>query len=118
MLGDTSFAGQNNSRRSPGSEAQDASTMGRASSWAVTAENAPGLDLATYWRLALKYRILILGCFFGALALGAALTLLMTPIYTAQATLQIDREAARVFNSEDVAPREAMIQGEEFFQTQ
>lgn len=78
----------------------------------------PIVDLALYWRLALKRRVLILGCFFGALALGAALTLLMTPIYTAKATLQIDREAARIFNSEEVTPGESMIQGEEFFQTQ
>lgn len=77
----------------------------------------PALDLAVYWRLALKYRILILSCFFGMLTLGAALTLLMTPIYTAQATLQLDRETARVFNAEEGAPRESM-QGEEFFQTQ
>lgn len=42
----------------------------------------------------------------------------MTPIYTAQATVQIDREAARVIDSEDVAPQENMLQGEEFFQTQ
>ncbi|MDZ4390657.1 MAG: polysaccharide biosynthesis tyrosine autokinase [Gemmatimonadales bacterium] len=81
-------------------------------------EPQPIMDLAVYWRLALKYRFLIFGCFFGMLAIGAALTLLMTPIYTAKASLQIDREAARVFTSEEVAPRESMIQGEEFFQTQ
>jgi capsular exopolysaccharide synthesis family protein len=86
--------------------------------WAEKTEELPLVDLATYWRLALKYRFLIIGCFLGALVLGATLTLLMTPIYTAQATLQIDREAARVLDSEDVAPRENMMQGEEFFQTQ
>ncbi|GAA0868166.1 hypothetical protein GCM10009116_03840 [Brevundimonas basaltis] len=42
----------------------------------------------------------------------------MTPVYTAQATLQIDREAARVFNTEEVLPNEGLVQGEEFFQTQ
>jgi capsular exopolysaccharide synthesis family protein len=50
--------------------------------------------------------------------LGLVGTLLMTPVYTASTTLQIDREAARVYSSEDVNPRESMIQGEEFFQTQ
>lgn len=78
----------------------------------------PIVDLALYWRLALKRRVLILGVFFGAIVLGAAMTLLMTPIYTAKATLQIDREAARVFDSEEVTPSESLIQGEEFFQTQ
>lgn len=81
-------------------------------------EDQPVLDLSVYWRLALKYRFLIIGCFLGALAVGTTLTLLMTPIYTAEATLQIDRETARVIDSEDVAPRENMMQGEEFFQTQ
>jgi len=76
------------------------------------------VDIAAYWRLVLKYRFLIMGCFFGALVVGATITLLMTPIYTAQATLQIDREAARVIDSEDGAPRENLMQGEEFFQTQ
>ncbi len=42
----------------------------------------------------------------------------MTPIYTASTTIQIDREAARVLDVADVSPRESMIQGEEFFQTQ
>lgn len=78
----------------------------------------PAFDLASYWRMAIKHRILIIGCFIGALVIGAAITMLMTPIYTAQATLQIDREAARVFTSEDVTPRESMSQGEEFYQTQ
>ncbi|MBX9801221.1 MAG: polysaccharide biosynthesis tyrosine autokinase [Caulobacteraceae bacterium] len=75
-------------------------------------------NLSTYWHLAIKHRILILACFFGTILVGAAITLLMTPIYTAQATLQIDRETARVYNAEDVAPRENLAQGMEFFQTQ
>lgn len=75
-------------------------------------------DLAEYWRLAVKYRLLILGSFLAAVVIGVAATLLMTPIYAASVTLQIDREAARVLNVDEVAPRESMIQGEEFFQTQ
>lgn len=86
--------------------------------WSADADGPPVFDLAAYWRLALKHRILLIGCFLTALAIGAALTLLMTPVYTAQATLQIDRESARVFNSEDVTPRETLSQGEDFYQTQ
>ena len=119
MLGDHSFADERSPRPRPGTGGHaDASVSAQPGGWADEQEGAQVLDMAVYWRLALKHRILILGCFFGALAVGAALTLLMTPIYTAKATLQIDREAARVFNSEEVAPRESMIQGEEFFQTQ
>ena len=86
--------------------------------WSDMAEEKPMLDLAVYWRLALKYRYVILGSFLIALTIGVALTLLMTPIYTARATLQIDRESARIFNAEEVSPSESLVEGEEFFQTQ
>lgn len=77
-----------------------------------------GIDLAEYWRLAVKHRFLILGTLLAALILGAVVTLLMTPVYRASTTLQIDREAARVLNVDDVQPQESLVQGEEFFQTQ
>jgi succinoglycan biosynthesis transport protein ExoP len=76
------------------------------------------VDLLAYWRLLMKHRVLIAAIFFVAVVLGVAATLLMTPIYTASTTLQIDRESARVMNTTDVEPREATVQGEEFFQTQ
>lgn len=114
MLGDK-FANEQDPR--PGSDTFQASQNPRLGS-RVGGDDQPAFDLAVYWRLALKYRLLILGCLISVLTIGAALTLLMTPIYTAKATLQIDREAARVFNADDVTPRENMAQGEEFFQTQ
>lgn len=119
MLGENSFADQRGQRpENRSAEISDPSLAGARQDWSDPSENIQhSLDLAVYWRLAVKYRVLILSCFLGTLAIGAALTLLMTPVYTAQATLQIDREAARVFNAEEVAPRESM-QGEEFFQTQ
>lgn len=121
MLGDPSYsADERNLRanRASGGFGDTAFEDGSSAPWADDPQEAPVFDLAVYWRLALKHRILIIGCFLGALAIGAALTLLMTPIYTATSTLQIDREAARVVTSEDVTPRESMSQGEEFFQTQ
>ncbi|WP_125257790.1 GumC family protein [Brevundimonas fluminis] len=75
-------------------------------------------EIAHYWRLAVKYRWIIAGSFLLALLAGVAITLLMTPIYSASATLQIDRETARVLNVDDVQPRESQGYGEEFFQTQ
>lgn len=78
---------------------------------------APAFDVAEYWRLAVKHRLVIAGAFLAALLVAAAVTLMMAPIYTAQATLQIDRESVRVLNVDDVSPREAPG-GEEFFQTQ
>lgn len=76
------------------------------------------LDIAQYWRLVLKHKLLLLASVLTALVIGLAATLLMTPIYTASTTLQIDREAARVFETEDASAADAMIFGEEFFQTQ
>jgi capsular exopolysaccharide synthesis family protein len=120
MLGDPSSADDRNPRagRANAGFGDTAYDDGPMAGWAEEPQEQTAFDLAVYWRLALKHRILILGCFLGALAIGAALTLLMTPIYTATATLQIDREAARVVTSEDVTPRENMVMGEEFFQTQ
>ena len=94
------------------------SADGRLEEVPPTGGFGPSLDLAQYWRLAVKHRLLILGAVLASVVLGIAATLLMTPIYSSSVTLQIDREAARVLNVQDVQPREAMIQGEEFFQTQ
>ena len=120
MLGDPSSADDRNPRagRANAGFGDAVFDDGPTAGWAEEPQEQAAFDLAVYWRLALKHRILILGCFLGALAIGAALTLLMTPIYTATATLQIDRESARVVTTEDVTPRENMAMGEEFFQTQ
>lgn len=117
MLGDNHFADER-SRRPQGRSMDTQESFEPEEGWAERGDDRPVLDLASYWRLALKYRFLIIGCFLGALVIGATLTLLMTPVYTAQATLQIDREAARIVDAEDVTPNENMMQGEEFFQTQ
>ena len=79
--------------------------------------DAPAIDLGEYWRLAVKHRSVIVGAVLGALLISAAITLLMSPIYIAGATLQIERESSRVLNVDEVAPRES-VSGEEFFQTQ
>ena len=118
MLGDYQLADVRDRRPQGRATDPDDSFAGGEQGWGEQVRDQPMLDLASYWRLALKYRFLIIGCFLGALVIGATITLLMTPIYTAEATLQIDREAARVIDSEDVTPSENMMAGEEFFQTQ
>lgn len=118
MLGDNQFVDERGRRsQSRGIDPHDSLDAGEQG-WSDQGSDQATIDLASYWRLALKYRFLIVGCFLAALVIGATLTLLMTPIYTAQATLQIDREAARIIDSADVTPSENMMQGEEFFQTQ
>ena len=89
-----------------------------AGTWDTAEPRSDSFDIAGYWRLALKHRLLILAVFITSLVIGTAVTLLTTPLYTASSTLQIDREAARVLNVDDASPRESMVQGEEFFQTQ
>ena len=123
MLGDGK--GYDESTRCPAWQDNARPAGGPFSAWGATGEGwdaaedrTDSFDLALYWRLALKHRLLILAVFVAALVIGVASTLLTTPLYTASATLQIDREAARVLNVDDAAPRESMIQGEEFFQTQ
>lgn len=85
----------------------------------VVEEGVVEFELARYLRLALKHRFLIIGATLAALMIGLAVTLLMTPIYTASATIQIDREGARVLDEEsDVVASERQVAAEEFFQTQ
>ena len=86
--------------------------------WTGTAGRSGSFNLAEYWSLALKYRMLVLAIALTSLVIGIGATLLTTPTYTSSVTLQIDREADRVFNVDDTTPRESMVQGEEFFQTQ
>lgn len=77
------------------------------------------IDLSRYLRILQKHRLLIIGATILVFAIGLAITLLTTPTYTATATVQIDREAARVFdNMSDVTPTETASQGIEFFETQ
>ena len=118
MLGDNQFADERSRRPHGRTIDTHDSLVGGERRWVEQSDERPGVDLSIYRRLALKYRLLIISFFLGALVIGATLTLLMTPIYSAQATLQIDREAARVVESEGVTPRENLTQGEEFFQTQ
>lgn len=118
MLGDIQSADARRRRNAGQAAAPRDAVPGGPKNWVESGEDHGMMDLASYWRLALKYRLLIIGCFIGTLVVGATITLLMTPIYTASTTIQIDREAARILDSEDVAPVENMLQGEEFFQTQ
>jgi hypothetical protein len=86
--------------------------------WYVPADPEPAaaertINLRDYWAILVKRKWLILACVLSTLALGIGVTVLTTPIYTANATLQIDREAARVIVGQDVQPQEQFTAGEE-----
>ena len=76
-----------------------------------------GFDFYKYLRIAVKYRWLIAGSTLTALVLAAVITFLMTPVYRATASLQIDRESMNVTGNDGVQP-EDMNSGLEFYQTQ
>lgn len=70
-----------------------------------------------YLRIAVRWRYVIIGALGASMLLGLIVTLLMTPKYTAIATIEISREADRVTNFQSVE-RDASIADQEFYQTQ
>ena len=70
-----------------------------------------------YLRIALRWKYVILGVMAAVVLLGVIVTLLMTPKYTATATIEIAREASQVTNFQGVE-RETGLADQEFYQTQ
>ena len=70
-----------------------------------------------YWQILRRRRWIIAGVAVGCIILGLIITLLMTPQYTASATIEISREADQVTKIEGVE-RESNAADQEFYQTQ
>ena len=81
-------------------------------------EAEPGFDIFHYLRIAIKYRWLICGTTLSAFILAAVITLVMTPIYRATASLQIDRETIKVLEVGVIQMPEEKGRAQEFDQTQ
>ena len=73
--------------------------------------------LRQYLRIATRWRYVILGTTVAFVLLGLIVTLLMTPKYTASATIEISRESSQVTNFQGVE-RETSVADQEFYQTQ
>jgi len=73
--------------------------------------------LRQYLRVALRWKYVILGAIAACVLLGLILTLLMTPKYTAVASVEIARESSKVTDIQGVE-REASAFDQEFYQTQ
>jgi capsular exopolysaccharide synthesis family protein len=73
--------------------------------------------LRQYLRIVTRWRFVILGILAICVVLGLIVTLLMTPKYTAAATIEISRESDRVTDLRGVQ-REAGAADQEFYQTQ
>jgi len=76
------------------------------------------LNLRELWQVILKRRWTIL--LFALIVVTAVVTTtyLMTPIYRASLTLQIDRESIKIVQSGEVAPEETGWDSQEYYQTQ
>ncbi|AIT08367.1 exopolysaccharide biosynthesis protein (plasmid) [Sphingomonas taxi] len=99
------------------------SNLGAGVSMAVppadqTASSANQLPpIRQYLRMAFRRRYVILGAIAAMFLLGIVGTLLMTPKYTATATIEIARESSQVTNFQGVE-RETGLADQEFYQTQ
>lgn len=76
------------------------------------------IDLRALWSALYRNRYLVAGIVASALLLGIAATLLMTRVYRAQASVQIDQEAARVLGTEETATTAAIQDADRFLETQ
>ena len=70
-----------------------------------------------YLRVALRWRFVIIGCVAACVIIGLIVTLLMTPEYTADSTIEISRDADQVTNFQGVQ-HEVNVADQEFYQTQ
>lgn len=76
-------------------------------------ENVP--VIRQYLRIAMRRRYLIMAAIGLCLLLGLIATLLMTPKYTAEATIEISRESNKITYFQGVE-REASVADQEFYQ--
>ena len=82
---------------------------------AAPSNEIPAIRL--YLRIAMRWRNVILGVVAACVLLGLITTLLMTPQYTASATIEVLRESSQVTNFQGVE-RETSVSDQEFYQTQ
>lgn len=90
---------------------------GIAPNGVTTAQNGEMPLIRQYFRIALRWRYVILGMMAACFLLGLIATLLMTPQYTATSTIEISRESNQVTNFQGVE-RETSVADQEFYQTQ
>ncbi len=71
-----------------------------------------------YWRVALRWKWVIIGTIIGCLVAGAVYTMLAERIYTATARIEISRTESKVLNMNGVEPERGGRVEQEFYQTQ
>lgn len=73
--------------------------------------------LKQYWRIGLRWKWIMLAVIAACLIGALIVTLLMTPRYTATATLEISRQPDRIVKVDGLEP-ETSLDDQEFYQTQ
>jgi len=76
------------------------------------------INLRDYWDVILKRKGTVMTFFAIVVVAVMTATFLMTPIYRASLTLQIDRQEAKVVEYQGVTPMESPQDSREFYQTQ
>lgn len=76
------------------------------------------IDVKAIWAAVFRLRYTILGITGGALALGVLITFLTTPVFRAEATIQINQEAAKVIGTEESDISASIQDSDRFLQTQ
>lgn len=77
-----------------------------------------GYTLQDYWRVIRKHLWLIAACIVGIVLATGLVIFMMAPIYTAEATLLIEREAPRVLNIREVLSEPLGPDEYDFYKTQ
>lgn len=83
--------------------------------------DTPGMisiDFEAIWAAIYRSRYWIIGIILGCLMLGVVTTVLLTPIFRAEATVQIDQEAAKVLGTEDTDVTASIVDSDRFLKTQ
>lgn len=83
----------------------------------LLADDEDTIDLRQYWRIIVKRKWTVASFFLIVVIAVATASLLMTPIFRATTVLQIEREAAKVVEFNDVTPIEN-AGDRDFYQTQ
>lgn len=73
--------------------------------------------LLQIWRMMVRWKWVILGIIAASLILGGIVTLLMTPKYTAESSIEIARQSEKIVDVESVEPESKNVDLE-FYQTQ
>lgn len=77
-----------------------------------------GIDLQALWWMLVRNRVMMLAILLVALVIGAASIWLPKPVYTAQATIQIEPQTARILGTENITPDPGSTENNRILQTQ